>query len=122
LQADVEQIKLGLKQDIEKITACLQRLDEIALRPDAFTTTDYIELMIQAEIREQKPGSQERIRSLTSLLDNARVVQKIRAGEDLLPDAVEAAGQSCSSQVTVTYEPPAKVKKTTLMDRVLAPW
>jgi len=92
LESELEQIKYDLKSDINTITACLQRLDQIALRPDAFTTTDYIELMIQAETKEKKPGFQERIQSLNSLLDKARIVKKIRAGESVLPEA--AAGRN----------------------------
>lgn len=112
LECELEQIKYDLKSDINTITACLQRLDQIALRPDAFTTTDYIELMIQSETKEKKPGFQERIRSLNSLLDKARVVMKIRAGESVLPEAAEAAGQSCS-QMKVTVKPQAALKKPT---------
>jgi len=122
LESEVEQIKLDLKKDIKNITSCLKRLDQIALRPDAFTTTDYIELMIQAENKEKKPGFQERIRSLTSLLDNARVVQKIRAGEDLLPGTTAAAGQSLSSQGTDVFRFQATAKKPTILDRVLPSW
>jgi len=92
LQAELDQIKSDLKKDINTITACLQRLDQIALRPDAFTSMDYIEhTYIQAEMKEQKPGFQERIESLNSLLDRARVVQKIRAGESIFPEAKAAA-------------------------------
>jgi len=81
LQSDLNQTADDLNQDIEKITACLKRLDQIALRPDAFSTTDYIELMIQAETKEKKPGFKERIKSLNSLLQKANVMNKIRTGQ-----------------------------------------
>ena len=81
LESELEQIKYDLKLDINTITTCLQRLDQIALRPDAFTTTDYIELMIQAETKEKKPGFKERIKSLNSLLQKANVMNKIRTGQ-----------------------------------------
>jgi len=110
LESELEQIKYDLKSDIKTITACLQRLDQIALRPDAFTTTDYIELMIQSEMKEKKSGFQERIKSLNSLLDKARVVRKIRAGESVLPEAADAAGQSCS-QMKVTVKPQPGLRK-----------
>lgn len=80
LQAELEQIHDGLKQDIDEITECLQRLDQIALRPDAFTATEYIELMIEAEMKEKKAGYDERIESLNSLLGKAQVVSNIRKG------------------------------------------
>jgi len=111
LEGELEQIKYDLKLDINTITTCLQRLDQIALRPDAFTTTDYIEMMIQSEMKEKKPGFQERIRSLNSLLDKARVVKKIRAGESVLPESEPGAGQS-GTLTKVTVEPQAVAKKT----------
>jgi len=119
LERELEQIKFDLKSDIKTITACLQRLDRIALRPDAFTTTDYIELMIQAEEKEKKSGFQDRICSLNSLLDNARVVQKIRAGESIFPaEAEAAASQSCSQQI-VTVKPQAAVKKSSYLSQAI---
>lgn len=101
LGSELEQIKFDLKLDINTITSCLKRLDEIALRPDAFTATDYIALMIHAETKEKKPGFQEQICSLSSLLDKAKMVNKIRAGKSVIPDADEAASPS-SSQSKVT--------------------
>ena len=76
--------------------------------------------MIQAENKKKKAGYQDRIRSLNSLLDNARVMQKIRAGESIFPEAEAAAGQSCS-QLTVTIQPQAVAKKPALLDR-FKPW
>jgi len=96
---ELDQIKLELNQDIEQITGCLRRLDRIALRPDAFTSTDYIELMIQAEMKEKMAGFQDRIQRLESLLSKARVMQKIRAGKSIIPTGGGAAaavdGQPC---------------------------
>ena len=112
LEAELEQIKYDLNVDIRTIADCLRRLDQIALRPDAFTATDYIELMIKSETKEKKPGFQERIDSLHSLLDKAAVVRKIRAGESVLPEGANAAGQS-SSQMKVTIKPQDAFKKPT---------
>lgn len=115
LQLELKQIQYDLKQDIKTITDCLQRLDRIALRPDAFTTTEYIELMIQAETKEKKPGYQERIKSLKSLLDKTQIVSDIRTGKYMgkyvSQEAEEAAAQSCS-QLQITAEPKKAEKKT----------
>jgi len=114
LQFELEQIRYDLKQDINTITECLKRLDRIALRPDAFTTTEYIELMIQAEMKEKKPGYEERIKSLKSLLDKAQLMNNIRKGNNMEDyvnsDAIRAAAQSCS-QLQVTAEPQQAEKK-----------
>ena len=115
MQLELQQIQHDLKQDIKTITECLQRLDRIALRPDAFTTTEYIELMIQAETKEKKQGYQERIKSLNSLLDKTQIVSDIRTGKYMgkyfSPEAIEAAAQSCS-QLQITAEPKQAEKKT----------
>ncbi len=118
LESELEQIKYDLKLDITTIAACLQRLDEIALRPDAFTATDYIRLMIQSETKEKKSGFLERISSLESLLDKAEMVKKIRAGESVLPEMESAAGQSCSGS-KVTIKPQSVVKKTFSSPKIL---
>ena len=115
LESELEQIKYDLKSDINTITAHLKRLDQIALRPDAFTTTDYIELMIQSETKEKKSGFQERIKSLNLLLEKSQLVKKIRAGESVVPEAGAAADQS-SSQSKVTIEPESSSFKRTPID------
>lgn len=102
LKSELEQtIKNNLKLDISTIiTACLQRLNQMTLRPDGFKTTDYIELMIQPEIKEKKSGFQEKIKSLNSLLDKARLARKIRAGESALPEEGAATVQPCFQEKT----------------------
>jgi len=115
LESELEQSKYDLKLDINTITACLQRLDQIALRPDAFSATDYIQLMILSETKEKKPGFQERISSLDSLLEKANLVKKIRAGKSVLPEAGGAADQS-RSQSKVTIEPQLPCVKRTSID------
>jgi len=116
LESELEQIKYDLKSDINTITVCLQRLDQIALRPDAlFTATDYIQLMILSEMKEKKPGFQERISSLDSLLERAKMVKKIRAGESVLLEAGAAADQS-RSQSRVTIEPQLPMAQRTPID------
>jgi len=78
--------KFDLKFVINAITVHLKRLDQIVMRPDAFTSTDYVVLMIQSEKKEKKPGFQERIFNLESMLENVTMVNEIRAGESVLSD------------------------------------
>lgn len=46
---------------VKKTQECLQRLDEIALKPNPLTEKEYIELLIKSEEREAKDGFQDRI-------------------------------------------------------------
>ena len=54
--AELKAIHLQVMETIEEARQCLKRLDEIALRPNPLSETDYLELLIEAEKREAKPG------------------------------------------------------------------
>ncbi|XP_078514839.1 uncharacterized protein LOC144773588 [Lissotriton helveticus] len=71
---------------IEKSSSSLRRLQEIALKPNPFSTPEYIDLMIQAEERELKAGYKERIKSLNVVREQALLIQKIANNEGLLPE------------------------------------
>ena len=47
---------------IEQITACIKRLNEIALKPNPLTEIEYLDLLIQSEEIEAKPGWQRRVK------------------------------------------------------------
>ncbi|CAL8381834.1 unnamed protein product [Boreogadus saida] len=49
---------------IERSAQCLNTLREIALKPDPLSTTEYIDLLIEGEKSEAKPGYLERIKEL----------------------------------------------------------
>lgn len=68
LETELKELKKQLKEDLETITNCLVRLNEIALRPDSSTLSDYIGMMIATEQREKKPGFGERIDLLQELI------------------------------------------------------
>ncbi|MGH0174015.1 UNVERIFIED_CONTAM: hypothetical protein FKN15_011400 [Acipenser sinensis] len=79
---------------IEQLSKSLSRLQEIALRPNPLTTPDYIDLLIQSEEREAKPGFKERIQSLHQVRETAVILQKVARGEDLLPEEKKEVKQS----------------------------
>jgi hypothetical protein len=56
---------------------CIQRLDEIALRPHPFSAPDYIDLMIATEKQEHRPGYQQRIATLQKLRQMAEITAKL---------------------------------------------
>ncbi|XP_055487055.1 uncharacterized protein LOC129694381, partial [Leucoraja erinacea] len=59
--ADVESTVLAL---VDQLSGSIRRLEEIALRPNPLSTPAYIDLMIQSEKEEAKPGFMERIQTL----------------------------------------------------------
>ncbi|CAG0882937.1 unnamed protein product [Darwinula stevensoni] len=60
--------------------ACLKKLDEIALKPDPLGVTDYLDLLIETEKKENRPGYLQRIK----YLENTRA--KAALGEMLKKD------------------------------------
>ncbi|XP_053571490.1 uncharacterized protein LOC128661236 [Bombina bombina] len=74
---------------INKSLNILKHLDEISLRPNTMTTTEYIDLMKKSEKQEAKPGHQKRIQSLSEVLENAMIMEKITMGKPLLPKEKE---------------------------------
>ncbi|KAL1279163.1 hypothetical protein QQF64_025836 [Cirrhinus molitorella] len=63
----------------------LERLQEIALQPNPLSTPDYIDLMIESEKQEAKPGFQDRIQSLMEVKKKAEIISKVSTG-GVLPD------------------------------------
>ncbi|XP_039905286.1 uncharacterized protein LOC120744789 [Simochromis diagramma] len=77
LQADV--VKL-----MERSSKCLNRLKEIALKPNPLSTPEYIDMLIEGEKSEAKPGWKQRVQSLTSMKEKAETMAKIEQGKKLL--------------------------------------
>ena len=55
----------------------LQRLSEIALKKDPLQQVDYLDLLIQSEEMQAKPGFMERIRSLRETRDRAEQINRM---------------------------------------------
>ncbi|XP_043910027.1 uncharacterized protein LOC122787397 [Protopterus annectens] len=70
---------------IEKSSACIKRLEEIALKLNPLSTPEYIDLLIATEKEERKPGFMTRIESLNQVKEQAVLMTKVANKEDLLP-------------------------------------
>ena len=55
----------------------LQRLSEIALKKDPLQQVDYLDLLIQSEEMQAKPGFKERVRSLRETRDRAEQINRM---------------------------------------------
>jgi hypothetical protein len=78
LGKDAEDNKKIALQRVNTVSRCIQRLDEIALRPNPFSTPQYIDLIIDAEQQEKRLGFKERIKSLKKLRQMAVITSKIK--------------------------------------------
>ncbi|XP_067386067.1 uncharacterized protein [Emydura macquarii macquarii] len=74
--AVVEEMVLEI---IERSSRSLQRLQEIALKPNPLSTPEHIDLLIKSEEQEAKPGYQERIKSLSKVRETAVMITGSKA-------------------------------------------
>ncbi|KAK0141649.1 hypothetical protein N1851_020696 [Merluccius polli] len=70
LQNDVGRLK-------EESATCLNTLKEIALKPNPLSTPEYIDLLIEGEKSEAKPGYKERIKELQHMRKKAETIEKV---------------------------------------------
>ncbi|XP_066566466.1 uncharacterized protein LOC136753991 [Amia ocellicauda] len=81
LEKEYDQVQEDVLELTQKLSASLTRLKEIALRPNPLSTPGYIDLLIEAEEQEAKPGFQERIRELRSVKEKAEIEDRFSRGE-----------------------------------------
>ncbi|KAI9550853.1 hypothetical protein GHT06_004663 [Daphnia sinensis] len=77
IEKDIEKHESQLMELMQATYPCIQRLDEIALRPHSFSTPDYIDLMIAAEKQEHRSGYQQRIVTLQKLRKMAEMIAEL---------------------------------------------
>ena len=63
---------------IKRAQQSLRRLDEIALKPNPVTQVEYLELLIESEKREAKPGWKQRIQYLETVKSHAELFFKVK--------------------------------------------
>ncbi|EFX63113.1 hypothetical protein DAPPUDRAFT_32361, partial [Daphnia pulex] len=67
IQKEIDDYEAQLLDLMQLTYPCIQRLNEIALRPHPLSAPDYINLMIETEKQEHRPGYQQRIATLHKL-------------------------------------------------------
>nr|XP_060639360.1 uncharacterized protein LOC132779708 [Anolis sagrei ordinatus] len=77
LKGEEEEAKKKMEELIEKAAQSYRRLEEIALKPTLDSTADYIDLLIQAEENDRKPGHEERIKNLKNMRRPIELMGKI---------------------------------------------
>ena len=77
LELEVEQLTTKILKTMEAITCCSNQLKEKALRGNPITNLEYIQMIIDEEKTNVKPGYEERIKSLEDVLERAKLTQGI---------------------------------------------
>ena len=75
--SEFEAAQVELLSLAEAARKSIQRLDEIALRPNPLSTVEYIDILIQSEKQEGKPFWQERVHQLHEVRKKAVYVQQV---------------------------------------------
>ncbi|XP_073706910.1 uncharacterized protein [Garra rufa] len=86
LENEFQAVQVVVADLIEASQKSLERLQEIALKPNPLSTPDYIDLMIESEKQEAKPGFQDRIQSLMGVRKKAEIISKVSTGAVLPED------------------------------------
>ena len=64
--------------NIRQARKCLQRLDEIALKPNPLTEVEYIDLLIKSEEQQKKPGWKNRVDYFYQVRQQAQLLSKMK--------------------------------------------
>ena len=78
-----------LRSNLQQARKCIERLDEIALKPNPLSEVEYISLMIESEQDQKKPGFLQRIHLLERLQSKAGQISTVRKQTTKPPKAKE---------------------------------
>ena len=78
LERDLYQKGEELRNNLYQARQCIERLDEIALKPNPLSEVEYIKLLIESEQDQKKPGYLKRAKVLKKLLKQAELIAKVR--------------------------------------------
>ena len=77
LKQDLEGLQDYVLEHIEQAQQSLERLNEIALKPDPLTEIEYIDLLIESEKQEKKSGFMERIEAFQVVRKQALILKDV---------------------------------------------
>lgn len=78
LKNDFQETQREVCRMIGRARKAIIRLEQIALKPNPLSTIQYIELIIETEKNEAKPGWQERIHHLNEAKKKAELIAKVK--------------------------------------------
>ncbi len=105
LENELKVVQDNVTELIVKSQKSLERLQEIALKPNPLSIPDYIDLIIESEKQERKPGFKDRIRSLLEVRKKAEIITKVSTGEVVPEDwrAYTPQKDTTSDQSTLSW-------------------
>ena len=89
LEEDLTEMHNNVLSMMFKAQESLQRLDEIALKPNPLTQIEYLELLIESEKNEAKPGWKQRVQYYEEAKRQVEILSKVKdlkAAEKLIKE------------------------------------
>ncbi|XP_062572462.1 uncharacterized protein LOC134234415 [Saccostrea cucullata] len=77
LKCDINEVFKKIKENVEEMKRCKNKLNEIALKPDPLTSGDHIKILIEAQKSEKQPGYDKRIAVLERVLHAALIEERV---------------------------------------------
>ncbi|XP_071348245.1 uncharacterized protein [Trachinotus anak] len=84
LRVEYDFVKAEVVTLMERSAQCLNRLKEIAMKPNPLSTPEYIDILVEGEKYEGKPGWKQRVQALMAMREKAEYMAKVERGEKLL--------------------------------------
>ncbi|CAK6983914.1 uncharacterized protein LOC108882446, partial [Scomber scombrus] len=84
LKAEYNHVQVEVKKLMEESAKCLNRLKEITLKPNPLSTPEYIDMLIEGEKSDGRPGWKQRVQDLMVMREKAELKAKVERGEKLL--------------------------------------
>ncbi|XP_061176106.1 uncharacterized protein LOC133185061 [Saccostrea echinata] len=111
LKGDINDVFKKIRDNVDEMKRCKNKLNEIALKPDPLSSEDHIKILIEAQKSEKQPGYDKRIAVLQRLLHVALIEKRV---ENLR----EAANKTIDRvSVVVGNEWQRKPKRKGILDR-----
>ena len=77
IKKELDTMNMAVLRKTEQARRSVQRLQEIALRPNYLTEVEYIDLLIETEKREAKPRRLEHVKALEGVRQQAEIVTEL---------------------------------------------
>ena len=77
MKKELDTMNMAVLRKMEQARRSVQRLQEIALKPNYLTEVEYIDLIIETEKREAKPRWLERVKALEGVRQQAEIVTEL---------------------------------------------
>ena len=77
MKKELDTMNMAVLRKMEQARRSVQRLQEIALKPNYLTEVEYIDLIIETEKREHKPHWMDRVKALEGVRQQAEIVTQL---------------------------------------------